>query len=135
MSAGNGRKLLVIDAVLAICVLSILYIKLNKRTVIIDIERGHPPVGLYEVLEGRNLSIGENPQAFFIFNSRPALSLLEDIDKLYHFYRKEGVDFWVVFSSPFRLSTDFHAPHHFFIRNRFSYTDSQNARVTLISSS
>jgi hypothetical protein len=79
---------------------------------------------LYKVLESKNLHFAENFQIFFVFNTRPTLSSLEDIDKLYHIYGKEGVDFCVIFSSPFLLLKEFHAPHHFFIRYIFSYLDS-----------
>lgn len=40
LSAGRVKRLLVVDAIVLICVLSILYFKLNKRSIIIDIERG-----------------------------------------------------------------------------------------------
>lgn len=123
MSAGKTRRLLFVNAILLIGVLSVLYIKFNKKNTIVDVERGHSPNGLYKVLEEKNLEFVHKLQAFFIFNTRPTLSSLEDIDKLYHVYRKDGVDFYAIFSSPFRLPSDFHLPHQFSVRYKFFYND------------
>ncbi len=121
---GTGKKILIANILLSVCVLSILYIKFNKKNVLIDVERGHSPRAFFEVLDSKNLRFAENLQLFFVFNARPKLSLLEDIDKLHYIYGKEGIDFCVIFSSPFRLLKEFHTPHHFFVRYKFSYLDS-----------
>lgn len=124
MSVVNGKRLIFVNAILAVCILSVLYIKFYKKNVLIDVERGHSLKGIFEVLESKNLRFTKNLQIFFIFNTRPTLSSLEDIDKLYHIYGKEDVDFCAIFSSPFRLLKEFHAPHHFFIRYNILYLDS-----------
>lgn len=118
MLRGKTRWIILVNIALSICVLSTLYFNFYKKRVVIDVNIGSEPKILFDMLGRNNLDLNKSIKAIFVFKSRPTLTSLENIDKLYHLY-KEDIDFCAIFSSRFRLSRDFHVPHGFLIRYKF----------------
>ncbi|HSA94788.1 MAG TPA: hypothetical protein VLJ16_01970 [Acidobacteriota bacterium] len=112
------------NSILIVCVSLLLYLKFYKKSILVDVERGNSLKDFIRVLEGQNLFIKEQLQILFVFNVRPNLSTLEDIDKLYRIYGKEDTGFHAFFSSRFRLPKEFHTPSHFFARYKFAFKTS-----------
>lgn len=126
MLKGKTRQIILLNVALSICVLSILYFNSNKRRIVVDVNRGTEPRELLDILGRKKIGFTKSNQAIFIFKSRPTLTSLEIIEKLYHLYKDE-IDFCALFSTRFRLSRDFHVPHGFFTRNKFVLVSSIEA--------
>jgi hypothetical protein len=122
---GEKRRIIIVNLILLICILAILYLKYNKKEVIINIDKGAEPRELIEVLERSNLSFENQLKIFFVFKKRPTLASLEDIDKLYHKY--ENIDFCAIFLNRFRLNQFFQFPYRFLARYKFVYLSSHGS--------
>jgi hypothetical protein len=118
MLRGKTKQIMLINIALSICILSILYLNFCKRRVVIDVNKGSEPKNLLEILDSNNLHFKKKFQLIFTYNTRPTLSSLENIDKLYHIYEKEDVDICAIFSTHFRPNREFHVPHRFLVRRK-----------------
>ena len=117
------RGIVIVNLILFFCLLGVLYLKFNRKQVIIDAKIGSKPARFVDVLERHGLHSDKKLQALFIFTERPTLSSLEDIDKLYHLYKNEGVRFCAVSSIRFKLGKDYDFSFAFLSKYRFAFVN------------
>jgi len=114
----KARAFLLLNFILLVPILAILFLRLNKKEIIVEAKIGSEPTLLLETLEKHKINFNSEFNIIFIFSRRPLGSSLESTDKLYHIFNKH-LDFCVIFSNYYRLKKFFQFPRYHLTKYKF----------------
>jgi hypothetical protein len=117
------KSVLFLANILLIIVLAILaYFKFSKIQILFDCECGKQPTSLLEIAGEKFPGFNRaDTKAVFIFNDRPHIDTLGDVDKLYRLYN-DSASFAVLFTKDFTSDYQFQFPAKRLPRYKFSCT-------------
>ena len=116
------KVLFFVDALLIITVAVVAIFKFTKIEILFDCEYGKQPTALLEIVGEKFPGINRaDTKAVFVFNDRPHIDTLDDVDKLYRLY-KDSAAFAVIFTKKFTSDYQFQFPAILLPRYKFSCT-------------